>query len=217
MGIDVGADRLHCVALDGGVRASAVFSGAELAELAAWAAPADVVAVDAPAQLSTRPHAADAALAPKFREARCAEVALGRAHGCWVPWVGPAVAPASGWIRTGLDAFGALRDAGSAELLEVFPYAAFRALARGERLPRKTTVSGLRRRAELLAAAGAAPQSVAMWSHDGLDALVAAVVARDRAGGSARRVTCGHDESAIWLPAAPAVAPASASGSGRRP
>ncbi len=40
-----------------------------------------------------------------------------------------------------------------------------------------------------------------MWSHDSLDALMAALIARDRTEGRAEMVTCGHDESAIWLPA----------------
>jgi hypothetical protein len=30
---------------------------------------------------------------------------------------------------------------------------------------------------------------------------MAALIALQRSGGLARRVSCGHDESAIWLPA----------------
>jgi hypothetical protein len=39
-----------------------------------------------------------------------------------------------------------------------------------------------------------------MWSHDGLDALVAALIALRKADGTGLEVTCGHDSSAIWLP-----------------
>lgn len=39
-------------------------------------------------------------------------------------------------------------------------------------------------------------------SHDVLDALAAALVALDRSRGRASRASCGHDGSAIWLPAA---------------
>ena len=63
-------------------------------------------------------------------------------------------------------------------------------------------------RVELLQARGIADPQLAMWSHDALDALLAALVARDYGEGRAQRVGCGHDESAIWLPAAapPSVA-----------
>src|SRR5438128_56118 len=113
IGIDVGASRLHAVALggDGGLLEAPVFD--DVGTLASWAAGAGAVAVDAPAQLSTRPHAHDAALAPKFRAARCGEVALGREHGYWVPWVGPAERPESGWLALGLDAHAALPSARS--------------------------------------------------------------------------------------------------------
>ena len=40
-------------------------------------------------------------------------------------------------------------------------------------------------------------------SHDVLDALAAALVALDRSRCRARRVGCGHDDSAIWLPGPP--------------
>ena len=142
------------------------------------------------------PHAGDDALAPKFRLARCAEVALGREHGIWVPWVSPAERPPYGWIATGLTVFDALAPLG-VPLLEVYPHAVFRALAR-TRLPRKATPEGRAARAALLAAAGVAVPAGA--SHHALDALAAALVARDHAAGRARRVGCGHDDSAIWLP-----------------
>src|SRR4051812_34736212 len=127
IGVDVGAVKLHAVALSLEVR---VFD--DLRALARWADGADAVAIDAPAQLSTRPHAEDASLAPKFPAARCGEVALGREHGYWVPWVGPAEPPDGGWLAVGLAAHAALPGA-----VEAYPYAGFRELAGGARLPRK--------------------------------------------------------------------------------
>ena len=188
IGVDVGAVKLHAVALPLDVR---VFEDA--GALASWADGAAVVAIDAPAQLSTRPHAGDDALAPKFRAARCGEIALGREHGYWVPWVGPAERPDGGWLAMGLAAHEALPGA-----LEAFPYAGFRELAGGAPLARKQTREGRDQRAALLREAGV--EAGAAWSHDTLDAALCAGVARDRAAGRARRVTCGHDDSAIWLP-----------------
>jgi predicted nuclease with RNAse H fold len=156
------------------------------------------VAVDAPSALSTAPHREDRSLAPKFRVARCGEVALGRDVGVWVPWVSPAVdaVDVAGWIVVGLAVFAALAHAG-VEVVESFPHAVFRALAGGARVPAKSTPDGLARRVELLRAAGVEDASLPLWGHDGLDAAACALVA---AAPSARPITCGHDGSAIWLP-----------------
>jgi hypothetical protein len=109
IGIDVGAQRLHCVKVgDDGSLGGRVFAAQELDELRSWAAGAEVIAVDAPAQLSTAPHANDETLAPKFRHARCAEIALGREHGIWVPWTSPTGPPVPGWMATGLEVFATL-------------------------------------------------------------------------------------------------------------
>src|SRR4051794_8381082 len=188
IGVDVGAVKLHAVALPLDVQG---FD--DVRALARWAAGADAVAIDAPAQLSTRPHAADAGLAPKFRAARCGEIALGREHGYWVPWVGPADPPEGGWLAMGLAAHAALPGA-----LEAYPYAGFRELAGGAQLARKQTREGRAQRAALLRGVGVAAEDA--WSHDTLDAALCAVVAADHADGRARRVSCGHDDSAIWLP-----------------
>lgn len=199
LGIDVAAEAVHCVELatDGSVVRAAVVARDRIGELVGWARAVGVVAIDAPLCLSTAPHRADATLAPKFRGARCGEVALGRERGIWVPWIGPAVAPPDGWIATGLALAGALADA--AECLETFPQAVFRTLA-GERVAPKSTRHGLAARVALLGAAGVGEPGLAMWSHDGLDAAAAALVALHRAEGRAEAVTCGHDGSAIWLP-----------------
>jgi predicted nuclease with RNAse H fold len=204
VGVDVGADRLHCVAVDAARRVTGVriFRADEVDDLVDAVRSAHVVAVDAPAQLSTMPHEHEVGLSPKFRRGRCAEIALGREHGSWVPWVAPAERPARGWIETGLRACEALRNGGTrADVIEVFPYAGFRALAAGARLPKKQTVAGRRARAALLASAGVGERDLHAWSHDELDALLAAVIAVDVAENRAVRVSCGHDDSAIWLPA----------------
>jgi predicted nuclease with RNAse H fold len=205
VGIDVGASRLHAVALRDGVHvvATAVLepSGASVVEwIGSLGRDAAVrrVAVDAPSALSPGAHADDVALAPKFRAARCGEVALGRDAGVWVPWVSPPegatdVAP---WIRVGLDVFGALSAAGL-DVVETFPHAVFRALAGGVRVAAKSTPAGLAQRVELLAGAGLVDSTLPMWGHDGLDAAACALVAADP---SARSLGCGHDGSAIWLP-----------------
>jgi hypothetical protein len=64
----------------------------------------------------------------------------------------------------------------------------------------KSRPEGLAARAALLAQAGVAEPSLPLWSHDGLDAGVAALVA---SSAHPVAVTCGHDGSAIWLPAEP--------------
>ena len=192
VGIDVGARRLDAAAvnLDGGVINLAVFDASEPWAAAAWCRGADMVAIDAPQALSAAPHAHDVSLAPKFRSARCAEIDLGRRHRLWVPWPTPIPdAPVPGWMAAGFALFGALPAA-----IEVFPYAAFRVLARS-RLARKQTPAGRVARARLLGLA------LDRHSHHVLDAVVAARTARDHALGSAVAATCGHDGSAIWLPA----------------
>lgn len=157
------------------------------------------VAIDAPSALSPGAHADDTTLAPKFRAARCGEIALGREGGVWVPWVSPPVGArpddVAGWIAVGLAVFDALGAAGFA-CVETFPQAVFRSLA-GGRLPAKSSPEGLARRAELLRAAGVHETTLPLWGHDGLDAAACALVAADP---SARALTCGHDGSAVWLP-----------------
>ena len=157
------------------------------------------VAVDAPSGLSSGAHLDDGTLSRKFRAARCGEVALGREAGVRVPWVSPPVGAAdvAGWITVGLALFTSLGAAGL-EAVETYPHAVFRTLA-GGRVPPKSTDEGRRRRVELLRAAGVDEPTLPLWGHDGLDACAAALVAIDP---SPRVLTCGHDGSSIWLPAA---------------
>lgn len=202
VGIDVGASRLHLVALadDGRVLSAAVVPTTELAEAVAFCAGIGPVrvAVDAPSALSSLPHADDTSLAPKFRAARCGEIALGREAGVWVPWVSPPVGATdvAGWIGVGLALFAALADV-DLPAVETFPHAVFRSLAGGARVPAKSTPAGLARRVELLEASGVRERTLPLWGHDGLDAGAAALVA---ASPEPHVLTCGHDGSSIWLP-----------------
>lgn len=202
VGIDLGQRRVHVIALDGGLalgdaRVIDVDQLQSLREILEWAY---VVAIDAPEALSTAAHEGDETLSPKFRTARCAEIALGREHGIWVPWVTPTAAqPLAPWMQVGFDVF-ELAKSGRAQVVEVFPHAGFRVLASGK-VPSKQNAQGLRARAELLKSRGVAIEALEMWSHDSLDALLAALVAHDVGQGSAVRVGCGHDASAIYLPA----------------
>ena len=201
VGVDVASDRLHWVAVDEGLRVTdaGLVHASETELLVGALRGAAVVAIDAPAAPSVLPHELDSDLAPKFRLARCAEVALGREHGIWVPWAAPAAAPERGWMAVGLELFARLAEAG-VRAVEVYPYACFRLLAGAVRLPRKQTVAGVRARIDLLTAAGAAAPHIAVWTHDGLDALVAAITAQGVHAGTAVEITCGHDGSAIWVP-----------------
>jgi Protein of unknown function (DUF429) len=134
--------------------------------------------------------------------ARCAEIALGRNHGIWVPWTSPIGPPVPGWIATGLELYSALAKRVPSEPIEVFPYAGFRVLTHPSRLSKKTSVAGTRQRVDALRARGLRVDQLELWSHDSLDAALAAIIALQRHDGSALRVTCGHDDSAIWLPVA---------------
>lgn len=202
VGIDVGGSRLHLVALggDGHVLAGEVLAAEDVGDVVAWAMRFEPrrVAIDAPSALSPAVHRDDASLAPKFRVARCGEIALGREAGMWVPWVSPpaGTTDVAGWIAVGLRLFAALVEAGL-EAVETFPHAAFRALAGSLRVPAKTSAEGLAHRVELLRAAGVVEPTLPLWGHDGLDACAAALVA---ASPDPQVLTCGHDGSSIWLP-----------------
>jgi predicted nuclease with RNAse H fold len=202
-GIDVGERRVHCAVVDaaGRILQCTTLAGRDMRGLVNLCSGARVVAIDAPESPSTLPHSDRADLAPKFRAARCAEIELGHGHGCWVPWVAPAGPPFPPWMEVGFGVYRALGRPAGPELLEVYPHAAFRDLGGGRRPARKQTPAGRRERAELLSRAGLRGDALAdQPSHDTLDALVAALIALERSRGRARRVSCGHDDSAIWLP-----------------
>jgi len=207
-GIDLGASMIHAVTLTATNGASArvvaahTFESSDLRGVVGMATDVDRIAIDAPDQLSTAPHRGDGSLTPKFRSARCGEIALGEREGIWVPWVTP-VDPSlvPGWIQVGFNTWAALREAGH-EPLEVYPAGVFRVLA-GKVPPKKGTHAGSLARIALLEPHVELPEGIEMWTHDGLDALAAALVARWSLDGRARHVgheASGCDSSAIWLP-----------------
>lgn len=211
VGIDLGASRIDVVVLgggDGGLRVSrATTHGAdEVDSVVDLVVKARAIAIDAPAELSTAPHRDDAAVNRKFRIARCGEVALGEQTGIWVPWVTPSdPARVPPWMTVGFSLWRALRTAGQ-KPLEVYPAGIFRTLA-GARLPKKRTAAGRAARIEVLSIHVELPASVASWSHDPIDALAAALTAHAVDVGTATRhghAGNGCDDSAIWLPPAPA-------------
>jgi predicted nuclease with RNAse H fold len=205
--VDLGASAIHLIVLDASRRVidGRVLAPEESGQLLALAEDATAVAIDAPAALSTAPHAADASLSPKFRRARCCEIALGRRHGLWVPWVTPQLGgPVPAWMKVGFELYRQLQANGS-HPIEVFPYAGFKRLAGGSALLKKTTPAGIRRRVELLEAQGVGAHWLRLWSHDAIDAALAALLALGSQDGWVLRVGCdggGEDDgSAIWVPA----------------
>jgi hypothetical protein len=210
LGIDLGTRALHVVALvarDGRLllddaRVLDPASETTADALARAAATVDAIAIDAPAGPSRACHAHDTSLAPKFRTARCGEIALGQQARLWVPWPTPTtVESAAPWMRVGFAAWDACTAAGASPI-EVYPAGAFRVLA-GGRIPSKARPAGLAARRTLLSRQVTPPPGFEMWSHDGLDAMVAALTAAHHARGTA--VVHGHeaprcDGSAVVLP-----------------
>lgn len=90
-------------------------------------------------------------------------------------------------------------------MLEAFPHAAFLHLAGRKSLPAKAMLAVARVRAGLLAdRVEVDSRELLLWSHDALDALAAAVTARDVANGRSQVARCPQhpDSAAIHLPAA---------------
>lgn len=189
VGVDVGATRLHVAVLDGGTE---TWTTTAIDDVVAACAGADAIAIDAPSDPATgRVHAGTRS--PKFAVARCNEIAAGEQLGVWVPWVTPVLGACPPWMRTGFALWDALRDAGHAPI-EVYPAGCFWLLNGRRWPPRKQTPAGRAARLALLDA------DLDLTSHDHIDALMAAVVAR----GPSRPV--GHDDatcdgSTMWVPA----------------
>ncbi|MHB1773517.1 MAG: DUF429 domain-containing protein [Acidimicrobiales bacterium] len=208
IGIDLGARIVHVVVLDdsGSVQLAESVPAPDLAIVLPSISSEAVVAIDAPDAQQVPRHLGDVALSPKFRPARCGEIALGSLRHYWVPWVTPPRgSPCEPWMITGFGVWRSVRQRGL-RAIEVYPHAAFLELSGGFRLGRKTTAEGRRQRSDLLEAAGVDLQGLDVTSHDTLDAAAAAVVARDARLGTADEVSCHHgdgtdsDGSAIWLP-----------------
>jgi predicted nuclease with RNAse H fold len=201
VGIDPGASAIHCVVMD---EARRIVEGRVLpadspTQLPDIVAGATAIAIDAPAALSIAPHADDPAVSRKFSTARCCEIALGRQYRLWVPWVTPvAGAAVPGWMQVGFQVYAELAASGHTPI-EVYPHAGFQLLA-SSRLPKKTTLGGIQERVARLEAHGITAPWMGLWSHDALDATLAALLALRATENTAVAVGCGHDNSAIWIP-----------------
>lgn len=201
LGIDVGANHFTAVGVEryGRVTLLGVDAVQNLDHILDALSPGTWIAIDAPVVASTAPHRGDPDVNRKFQTARCAEIALGQQYGYWVPWTTPSEPPFVEWMIHGFAIHQRATERGF-PVAEVYPYAAFRRLGGMNKLPKKGTLAGIHARDHLLRRAGIGERTAVLWSHDALDAAVAAVVARQASQGSAERVTCGHDDSAIWLP-----------------
>ncbi len=185
VGIDPGAKAITCAVLaaDGAVVDVRVFDGVDAESAGAWAIGAgEAIAIDAPDRPSVRPHADDDDLPMKFRPARCAEIALGRERGIWVPWVTPSIEPFPAWMQVGFTLFDRARELGG-DPVEVYPHSIYRTLADGRPLPSKACWPSRAARIALLEERGLVVPMAPAWSHDALDAVAAALVARDQASG----------------------------------
>ena len=189
VGVDVGATHLHVAVLGDDIT---TWTTTSVDDVVAACVGATAIAIDAPSDPATgRVH--DGTRSAKFAVARCNEIAAGEELGVWVPWVTPVLDECPGWMRTGFALWRALRAAGH-EPIEVYPAGCFWLLNGRRWPPKKQTPTG---RAARLALLGL---DVELASHDHIDALMAAVVAR----GPRRAV--GHDApscdgSTMWVPA----------------
>ena len=189
VGVDVGASHLHVAVHDDAIEA---WTTTSIDDVLIACGHATTVAIDAPSDPATgRVHAG--VRSPKFAAARCNEIAAGEQLGVWVPWVTPVLDACPAWMRTGFALWDALRAVGH-EPIEVYPAGCFWLLNGRRWPPRKQTPEGRAARLALL------DLDVDLRSHDHIDALMAAVVAR----GPRRAV--GHDDpacdgSTMWVPA----------------
>ena len=188
VGIDLGASR------DPRRRARAATGGAAAVAAAGTFDATDLDAVVAtrgrrrtrsrstrPAELSTAPHRDDEAISRKFRIARCGEIALGEQARIWVPWVTPPDPDTvPGWMQVGLRGVGTRcapratsrsrstrPGCSGSSPADVPPKQddAGRAPTRGSTSSRRTSSSR---------------SGSTMWSHDGIDALAAALTAHQK-------------------------------------
>lgn len=170
VGIDLGARLVHVALLGDDVR---VVTTSDVDHVVALCGGAVAVAIDAPSDPATgRVHAGERS--PKFSVARCNEIAAGEELGVWVPWVTPVRDECPGWMRKGFAVWDALRAAGH-EPMEVYPAGTFWLLNGRRWPPRKTTAEG---RAARLALLAPFVGPLDLTSHDAIDAVAAAVVAR---------------------------------------
>lgn len=198
-GVDVGAGRVHAVALArraGRLEVTGRYEGGATSDLVRFCDGAGRVAVDAPGEPSRGAHREDMAVAAKFRGGRCSEIPVpGTPAVSWV--TPPAGNPVPGWMLTGFEVWHRLRGAGL-QAVETYPAAAYHRLNGGRWPPRKSTGPGRAARLALLRPYLHLPPEAAGWSHDTLDAAVAALVA---ATGAPLPHRCPEpDGSRMWLP-----------------
>ena len=197
VGVDLAAGAVHVVVVeDGRIVDGAVVD--DPSAVVALCAGADRIGIDAPAAPSLGVHAGDASALPKLRTGRCGELAAAEQLGVWVAFVTGASGACPAWMETGFAVWAALRDAGH-EPIEVYPAGSVW-LHERRWPPRKTTPAGLAARRALLARHLELPPFVELWSHDSIDAAIAAAVAAQ----GERAVRAGHDDpacdgSAIWF------------------
>lgn len=205
-GVDIASRALHAVGIDdqGRIVGSLVAGSSEIDALRREVGSSNIVAIDAPDQWSAAHHADDEGLPGKFRNARCAEISLRAMFGYSVSWPTPSgIRTRSSWMELGMEVHRSLNEV--AHCIEVFPHACFLHLSGRWSLPKKSSAEGLRARAEILAGhVQLAADELALWSTDSLDALAAAVTARDAASERADVAACDlhEDGSAIYLPSA---------------
>jgi hypothetical protein len=203
VGIDLGATAIYAVSVvveSMSVVDARVFVPYGLDALVEFCAGSSAVAIDSPGGPSLGAHRTDPTLPPKFRTARCSEVASWEAPDVpAVPWTTPeaSVVPPS-WMATGFRVWQAL---GHLRPMEVYPYACFYRLNGSTRPPSKQKLEGRLRRIELLGSRLVLPLGIEMWSHDGLDATVAALAAAEgRDGADLVPHQCArHDGSELWV------------------
>ena len=116
----------------------------------------------------------DGVRSTKFSVARCNEIAAGEELGIWVPWVTPTLDAAPAWMRAGFELWDALRAEGH-EPVEVYPAGCFWLLHGRRWPPKKSSPAG---RAVRLALLEPFVGPLELTSHDHIDAVMAAVVAR---------------------------------------
>jgi predicted nuclease with RNAse H fold len=211
VGIDVAADSLWMVGLAGfpipHVESTLLVHPFDETAAVDFCQRSSQIAIDAPGGLSALAHLEDRRISAKFRRARCSEVALARA-GIPVAWITPSqlpLRPAMAWMETGFSLWQALEAKGMAPL-ESYPHGVMWRLA-GRAMTKKQRPHGHLARIAVLRRYIELPAEIEMWSHDGLDALLAAYAAWQSVHGLAERIDCSadvewatHDGSAMLLP-----------------
>lgn len=186
--IELGQRRIHGVALDQDLTLANTWitDAAEMHALAGLLQDARVIAIDAAGGLSSAPHHDDQSLSPKFRSARCAEIALGRDRRISVPWATPTEEqPSPGMDARGIPGVRHRTSIGRPPHRGL----SLRRLSRAGGHEDRFQADGSRPASACGAtdALGMSIDGLEMWSHDSLDACLAALIAHDAERGSRRQ------------------------------